>query len=155
MELEPAVGFTDDVPWEPLPADSFTANVAAQDDDPASLLNHYRRLIQLRTSNEALQTGEFVPLDVRGHPDVLAYLRHVGSNTVLVLANLSEEPRRGVTLTSGSGALPEGSYAGRVLFGGGTAHSVAVRGDGRINDWTPIADLGPLEVRVIALTRQE
>ncbi|MGH7445029.1 MAG: hypothetical protein ACREKM_09140 [Longimicrobiales bacterium] len=60
-----------------------------------------------------------------------------------------------MTLTSESGVLPEGSYAPHVLVGGGTARHVAVRSDGRINDWTPVADLGPLEVRVVALTRQE
>ncbi|HUG40883.1 MAG TPA: alpha-amylase family glycosyl hydrolase, partial [Longimicrobiales bacterium] len=60
---EPGVGFTTGRAWEPLPADSFAATVADQDEAPASLLNHYRRLIRLRSSDAALARGEFVPLE--------------------------------------------------------------------------------------------
>ncbi|HUF13108.1 MAG TPA: alpha-amylase family glycosyl hydrolase, partial [Longimicrobiales bacterium] len=150
---EPGVGFTEHVPWEPLPWDSLTANVEAQDDDPSSMLNHYRRLIQLRTSNEALQTGDFVPLAAPGHPRALAYLRRAeDGGVVVVLANLSEQPLSGVRLTSEVDALREGRYVPRVVFGGGTARNMTVGRDGRISGWT-MADLGPLEVRVIELTR--
>ena len=38
----PSAGFTRGTPWEPLQPDLLTANVEAQDADPASLLNLYR-----------------------------------------------------------------------------------------------------------------
>ncbi|TMI75953.1 MAG: alpha-amylase, partial [Bacillati bacterium ANGP1] len=49
----PGAGFTRGTPWESLQPDSLTANVAAQDGDPNSLLNSYRRLIHLRAEHPA------------------------------------------------------------------------------------------------------
>ncbi len=47
-------GFTAGFPWEPVNADYETVNVEAQAADPDSLLNHYRRLIRLRSEQPAL-----------------------------------------------------------------------------------------------------
>src|SRR5690606_6280228 len=86
-----AAGFTTGVPWAPLPADSFSANVAALDEDPGSLLNHYRRLIRLRTSSPALATGTFVPITTTNDA-ALAWLRHTDDgHAALVIANLREQ----------------------------------------------------------------
>src|ERR1700730_10018193 len=57
-----AAGFTPGNGWEPLHPVSLTANVAVQSAVPSSLLNHYRRLIHLRSSSTALGSGELVPL---------------------------------------------------------------------------------------------
>lgn len=150
---EPGVGFTDHIPWEPLADDSLTANVEAQDDEPNSMLNHYRRLIQLRTSNEALATGEFVPLET-DDPHALAYLRRSpGGNAVLVVANLSEQTLASVRVSGGNETLREGRWVPRVVIGTGSARNLTVQRDGRIRGWTPVADLGPLDARVIELTR--
>jgi glycosidase len=58
---QPGAGFTRGTPWQPLQADSERTHVAAQDDDPGSLLNLNRRLIHLRASNRALALGELIP----------------------------------------------------------------------------------------------
>ena len=60
-----AAGFTTGTPWEALQPDTQAINVAAEDADPSSLLNLYRRLINLRRSNDALATGRLVPLTSR------------------------------------------------------------------------------------------
>ena len=57
-------GFTTVVsPWQPLQAreNVASANVAAQTDDPDSLLSHYRSLIHLRNTYPALNRGGFTP----------------------------------------------------------------------------------------------
>jgi len=46
---KPGGGFTSGTPWESPQSDWMTKNVAAQAPDPASLLNHYRRLIHSAT----------------------------------------------------------------------------------------------------------
>ncbi len=58
-------GFTTGKPWEPLQADWKTKNVAAQEEDSSSLLNHYRALIRLRNAHPALNVGALsvVPTD--------------------------------------------------------------------------------------------
>ena len=47
----PHAGFTRGVPWQRLGGDSLSANVAAQEADPGSLLALYRRLIHLRAAH--------------------------------------------------------------------------------------------------------
>jgi alpha-amylase len=58
-------GFTTGKPWEPLQPDWKTKNVAAQDSSRRSLLNHYRKLIQLRNAHPDLNQGSLtlVPTD--------------------------------------------------------------------------------------------
>ena len=90
----PHVGFSNVRPWEPLHPDSLTANVEAQDDDPASLLNHYRRLIHIRTASPALAYGDLVPLET-GDDAAMAFLRRVEGETALVLINLGAAPLEG------------------------------------------------------------
>jgi alpha-amylase len=60
---EANAGFTSGKPWEPLQPDWKTKNVAAQDSSAESLLNHYRKLIQLRNAHPDLNQGSltFVP----------------------------------------------------------------------------------------------
>lgn len=146
---ERAAGFTRGLPWEPLQPDSFAANVAVQDGDPESLLNHHRRLIRLRAATPALgATGEFIPL--RSTADgVLAYLRRDQGQTVLVLANLGEAPVTGAALSSDVALLPAGQHAVRPLFGPAEATTLRVGRDGRLREWVAVPTLAPLEAVVL------
>ncbi|HYJ79772.1 MAG TPA: alpha-amylase family glycosyl hydrolase, partial [Longimicrobiaceae bacterium] len=147
----PAAGFTRGLPWEPLQPDSLTANVEAQDGDPGSLLNHYRRLIHLRTATPALGWGDFASLGT-GNGAALAYLRRVDGQAVLVLANLGGERLSGVELASAQRVLPAGRYTATPLEGGGSASTVRVRGDGKVAGWSPVAALEPFAVHVLELS---
>jgi alpha-glucosidase len=78
-------------PWLPLAADFRARNVAAQEGDPASMLNLFRALTALRRAEPALNRGAIELVDV-GIKDVLAYRRtHEGSDGFLVMLNLGEE----------------------------------------------------------------
>jgi len=147
----PHGGFTTGTPWEALRPDSATVTVAAQDDDPGSLLNLHRRLIHLRASNPALARGELVPLTA-GSGQVAAYLRREGRRAVLVVANLSTTPVSGVALASEGRVLPAGRYAPRSLLGTATAAALRVGADGRVQGYVPLPTLAPREVYVLDLT---
>jgi len=84
---DPGAGFTTGRPWLRLGPDAASRNVAAQLDDPGSVLSLYRRLIALRGTTPALQLGR---LDVQTTTpaDVVAYTRTLDSQTVLVALNL-------------------------------------------------------------------
>jgi alpha-amylase len=152
-ERAPAAGFTTGRAWEPLQPDSFTANVAVQDGDPDSLLNHHRRLIRLRAANRALgATGEFIPLQT-GNDGVVAYLRREGGQTVLVLANLGDQPVSRLALGSAAGALPPGRHTVRPLFGPAQQTTVRVGNDGRLDRWVAVPRLAPFEGYVLEITR--
>ncbi|HEX2203154.1 MAG TPA: alpha-amylase family glycosyl hydrolase [Longimicrobium sp.] len=145
----PAAGFTRGLPWEPLQPDSLTANVEAQEGDPGSLLNHYRRLVHLRAAHPALAWGDFAALEA-SDPAALAFLRRAEGETVLVVANLGVRPLSGVRLTSSAALLPAGSHAATSLLGDGAAAPLRVGRDGRIAGWAAPA-LAPFETRVVRL----
>jgi alpha-glucosidase len=148
----PAAGFTRGAAWEPLQPDSMTANVESQDGDPASLLNLHRRLIHLRAENEALGSGELMPLTASSDA-VAAYVRRAGDRIVLVVANLASTPLSGVTLTSLDRALPAGRYALSSLLGGPGGRPMRVGSNGRLQRYAPLASLGAMEVHVLELAR--
>lgn len=146
----PGVGFTEGTAWAELQPDSMTANVEAQESDPGSLLNHYRRLIHLRGSEPALARGELIPLETSSE-SVAAYLRRDGQDVVLVVVNLGEEPAV-PRLGSAEGAVPVGTYRAEGLVGASGAAPLRVLEDGRIRDYVPFASLEPLSGHVLKLT---
>jgi len=149
----PGVGFTTGTPWESPQPDSLTSNVEAQDADPGSLLNLYRRLIHLRGENAALATGRLVPLSASSSR-VAAYLRRAGNHAVLVVVNLGGTALSGVSLASGERALPPGRYVTRNLLGGPSGATLRVSGDGRLTGYVPAATIGPRESVALDLVRR-
>ena len=105
----PNAGFTTDEPWQPLADGLEISNVADQIDDGASLLSHYRSLVQLRNATPELQTGIMTPLDT-GNEAIHAFTRSGADGTVLVMINLSEIPQ-------GEYALPGITAGDEQLFG--------------------------------------
>jgi alpha-glucosidase len=79
-------GFSMHPPWLPIGANYAACNVAAQKDDPASILVLYRSLIALRRSIPALTRGSYRPVDVGEH--VLAYERFAEADRILIALNL-------------------------------------------------------------------
>jgi alpha-amylase len=148
----PAAGFTRGAAWEPLQPDSMTANVAAQDSDPNSLLNLHRRLIHLRAANVALGAGELVPL-MASNDAIAAYLRRDGERAVLVIANLGTARVSGVTIASADRVVPAGRYALNSLLGGAAGRPLRVASNGRVQAYAPMASLGPMEIHVLELVR--
>jgi glycosidase len=149
------VGFTTGRPWEEPQPESLTVNVAAQDGDPASLLTLYRQLIHLRRSDDALATGELLPLQSSA-PHVAAYLRRRGDRAVLVAANVGSEPAQAVSIGSGAGALAEGEYDVSELLGNGSVAALHVDRDGRIAGYDPITTaLAPHATLVLDLVRRK
>ena len=60
-------GSTSGTSWLPLSPDASTRNVETLKEDPRSILNLYRNLIQLRRSNLALSIGDFQYLQRRAN----------------------------------------------------------------------------------------
>jgi glycosidase len=149
-----AAGFTTGTPWEALQPDTKAINVVAEDADPNSLLNLYRQLIRLRSSNEALATGRLVPLTA-GSTEVIAYLRRAGDKAVLVIANLGAAAVTEVSVSSGKGAMAPGSYAARGLLGTQNGATLAVGPDGQVLGYVPLTSpLGPRARVVFDLVRR-
>ena len=84
-------GLTAGTPRVAMGPNAGTATVAAEDADPGSLLNWYRKLSALRQEGFALKGGSVTLVDT-GYPDVVAWVRKgatSGERPVLVMCNLS------------------------------------------------------------------
>ena len=83
-------GFSEGKPWLPIPAEHVARNVAAQDADPASVLNRTRAFLRWRATHAALREGaiRFVDSD----EPVLAFVREAEGQRLLVAFNLSAAP---------------------------------------------------------------
>ncbi|HEU5218415.1 MAG TPA: alpha-amylase family glycosyl hydrolase, partial [Gemmatimonadales bacterium] len=146
------LGFTTGKPWEAAQPDSFLTTVEAQNNDPGSLLNLYRRLIRLRKTDAALADGRLVPLSTN-NPGVVAYLRRAKDHAVLVVANLGAAPADGVTVMSADRALAPGKYGAENLLSGPDGARLTVGNDGRIQGYVVRPTLQPKTALVFELDR--
>ena len=123
-------------------------NVAAQNDDPDSLLSHYRRLIQTRNDHAALRTGDWREVEVEDKR-IYAFLRHSDEETLLVLINLSGEPISDYSLSLDQGPLSEGSAS--EIFAGVPVSAPAVNANGGFDGYMPLAELAPYSTYIIRI----
>jgi alpha-glucosidase len=99
-EASAHAGFTAGDPWLPVHPGYVKRNVAAQREDPDSVLSFYRALIRLRRSSPALRRGtiRLIPDQAR---QGLAYLRTHPREELLVAVNFRAKESR-VTLEPGT-----------------------------------------------------
>ena len=91
-DSSPHAGFTEEetTPWLPAAENYKSLNVAAQEEDPSSMLSLYRRLTDLRRQEPALYGGAYERIDV-GEKEIFAYRRFgLGSDDFLVVLNFGE-----------------------------------------------------------------
>ncbi|MDQ2768468.1 MAG: alpha-amylase family glycosyl hydrolase, partial [Gemmatimonadota bacterium] len=163
-------GFTAGTPWEPLQSDSLTTNVAVEERDAGSMLALHRRLIHLRDRCAALAAGDLAPVET-GTDSVVAYLRRASGSTVLVIANLSDSPLRGIALDFGQRTIPAdsrhpvgsirvgqghplqpGAWSARDLLGRESPGSFVVTDDGVMQHYVPLATVRPKRAYVFELS---
>ncbi|MEM6729137.1 MAG: alpha-amylase family glycosyl hydrolase, partial [Pseudomonadota bacterium] len=83
-------GFTDALPWLPVPGEHLSHAVAMQEDDPAALIHHYRRALAFRRAHIALRKGAQSPLKAKD--TVVSFTRTDASEELFCAFNLSDEP---------------------------------------------------------------
>ena len=83
-------GFTTGTPWLAVNPNYQTINVEAQEEDPDSILNFYKRMINLRKSDDVFMYGAY-DLLFEDHPEIYAYTRTLGEKSVLILCNLTKK----------------------------------------------------------------
>jgi alpha-glucosidase len=83
-------GFGSAKPWLPVPAEHLARAVSAQQGDPASVLEHYRRFLHFRKAYPAFAKGEIEFLSTDG--SVLAFVRSHGNENLFCLFNMSGVP---------------------------------------------------------------
>lgn len=84
-------GFSTGTPWLKVNPNYTTVNVAAEEADPNSVLNYFKKVVQLRKSNSVLVYGKYTVID-HANPNVYAYTREMEGKKMLVLLNFKAVP---------------------------------------------------------------
>ena len=132
---QPNAGFTTGKPWLRVSPDYPRVNVAAESQDPNSVLNFYQRLIWLRKATPALQRGSYEAL-IERPVGQLAYVRQTEDQTVLVCLNFFSRP---ATVGLDPAHLPAREW--KVLLSSVRANGETVRG--------PQVELAPYEACIL------
>jgi oligo-1,6-glucosidase len=82
-------GFSSETPWLPVHENHTTVNVANQQNDHNSVLNHFRKMVALRKQNLLLVYGNYEIIQEE-HPTIYAYSRTLEDQKMLILLNFSE-----------------------------------------------------------------
>ncbi|MFD2787833.1 alpha-amylase family glycosyl hydrolase [Hymenobacter rubripertinctus] len=144
-------GFSTGTPWRSLNSNYAQFNVATQTADPASLLNHYKKLIALRTTHETLRKGYLLPVTTTG-ASLLGYARVYGTEGVVVAANLGGSAISQPKFTLPLSSLPAGGYRVTELYSGQAVGTLTLDAQGGFSSWQPTG-LGALGANATWLLR--
>ncbi|WP_436865487.1 glycoside hydrolase family 13 protein [Mammaliicoccus sciuri] len=83
-------GFSTTEPWFHVNPNYKTINVAGQLEDEHSVLNYYKRLIQLKKDYDVFNYGKYELVD-KDHKQIYSYKRILDNEEVIIMSNLSSE----------------------------------------------------------------
>jgi glycosidase len=129
----PGAGFTTGTPWQPPNRNYTEINVAAQETDPDSLLNHYRSLVHLRNQHPVLRAGDYLRF-TSNCLQLYPVLRVEGNQAMILLANLGRREMEDCTLSISESPLA-GQYEVTLLFGKGDFGEITFGEDGSLSDY--------------------
>ena len=134
-------GFTTGNAWEAVAADYAAYNVQVEQNDPNSFLSLYKSLIAVRKAQVALRRGGYQTVTSSAN-GVYSFVRTYGTETVVVVLNLSAAAQNNVALSVTSPALAPGTYAlDNLLSPGAPAANTVTVGSGGTANWVPYATI--------------
>ena len=89
----PNAGFTTGTPWLKVNPRYPEINLKADRRSPNSIFAYYQKLIAMRKDNPAMVDGVFEML-LPEHPEVVMYLRRTARQTLLVIANFTDNENK-------------------------------------------------------------
>ncbi|MDE3236289.1 MAG: alpha-glucosidase [Bacteroidota bacterium] len=111
-------GFTTGTPWISVNKNFTQINAAVEEKDPNSVLNYFRKIVQLRKQNLVLVYGKYTLVDAK-NPSVYAYTRELDGKKMLIVLNFSTKE---ASFNAGNLQLNKA----RRLIGNYTAPSAAI-----------------------------
>ena len=143
-------GFSTQTPWISVGGNLLTNNVATMSNNPASLLSHYKKLVQLRNRHAALRRGYLLNAP-SNNPNVLAYARIYEQECILVCSNF-EANAVGLTASLPASTLSAGDYTVTDLFTNQALGSLSINSSGGFSNWQIPGDLGSRDTRMLWLS---
>jgi len=84
-------GFSTGTPWKKVNPNYKQINVAKQEQNPNSVLSHFKKMTEVRKNNPVLVYGDYELL-IPEDEQVYAFKRSLGSENIKVLLNFSDKP---------------------------------------------------------------
>jgi alpha-amylase len=147
---DPFADFSTVSPWEPLGSSWPDLNVESETNNPASLLSHYRNLIQIRNQHAALRVGDLSIVNA-SNSALYSILRVSQQEAVLVLINLTGNTVTDYTLSMEQSSLAEGSYTLTSILGEGEFAPVSVDSIGGFSQYVPGVEVPPYGTFILQL----
>jgi len=88
---EENAGFSTGNPWLKVNPNFKDINVVSQQNDEHSVLNFYKKMIDLKKANEVFTYGTYELL-FKDDPQIFAYTRTLNEEKIIVITNLSTQP---------------------------------------------------------------
>ncbi len=110
-------GFSKGEPWLGLPENYMTLNAEAEENDPDSVLNYYRKLIALRKKYDVISDGDISFMDT-GNDRVFAFVRTLKGEKLTVFCSFSAE-EESISLKIPEGETLIGNYPDTPAAGAG------------------------------------
>ncbi len=147
-------GFTSGQPWFNVNSNYLDVNAASETADPRSLFSLYQKLIQARLKTSALLNGNTVFVE-SNTPKVWSMIRSNSSESVLLVANLTDKPVSNYALSLHNGPLKTRYRASLMLSsdtsGGKLLGTPFINPAGGFYPYTPLATLPPYSAYLILL----
>lgn len=142
-------GFSSGTPWKAPNSNYGDYNVATLRNEPNSMWDHYRKLVQSRNRFEVLRQGATTIAQTNDN-STFAFLRHAPGEAVFTIANLGNNAG-GVTLSIDSSTLEPGTYTATDLITGDVLEPVEVTTGGAINWSMDTSQPAPHSTRIVRL----
>ncbi|MCK5840016.1 MAG: hypothetical protein KAG99_09205, partial [Bacteroidales bacterium] len=102
-------GFTTGIPWNNLNYNYPEYNVETELADPNSILNRYKKLIDIRNLKHSLQTGNYIEA-WSTHNEIFSFIRAAENDTAIVVINTSDQAITDVKVDMLFSGLGAGTY---------------------------------------------
>ena len=147
-------GFTSGQAWQAPNSNYASYNVADQQEDENSLLNHYKKWIQLRNATQQLRSGEITLINSSAS-SVFSFLRKSNeeSTAYLVVHNLASA-RNDLPLSLNASSLEAGNYTLFDVLTNSTLGELNVGANGAIQGTTEAVPLDGFRSYVLRLDAQ-
>jgi len=145
-------GFTTSNPWRTINSNYASWNVKTEESDNNSLLNLYRKLIQIRNQNEALRTGQFLNLNTNDK-NLVSFLRETDQQRIVILANTGQKDEE-LKIIFPSGTLESGNYFVNSLIDNVQLNLVTVNSGNEKFEFTPGIKIDPGKFFLLEFIKQ-
>jgi alpha-amylase len=121
-------GFSDVTPWQSIGGNFLANNVKDMDEDPNSILRHYKKLIRIRNEQEALRKGHTLLVE-HDNDKVFSFARIRPDEAILVVSNTGTVVIN-PTLALPFSALAPGDYFITELLGNQAFGTITINTEG-------------------------